>query len=78
MSRRYVYFVSFMVAGPSGGFGFGNANVTRPLKISSMDTIRVIEEGLHKLDERYSRVTLLNFQLLRVEKAEEAAEEGKE
>lgn len=62
---NYVYFVSFVT---TRSLGFGNAPVFLDREITSIDDVRSIGQKITER-ERCGPVTILNFQLLRIEEA---------
>lgn len=64
MKDEYKYFVSFFVNGDSNSWCFSYAEIIRKEKINSFNDLVEIAHSLEKEDERFKKVTILNYILL--------------
>lgn len=63
-TKKYKYFVSYILHGEYNGIGFGNINIERTEKIKSIEDIREIEEKMKKEKFNNYDVAILNYKEL--------------
>lgn len=64
MKNEYRYFVSFFVNAGLNSWSFSYAEIKRKEKIKNFNDLIEISHNLEKEDERYKKVTILNYKLL--------------
>ena len=64
MRDEYKYFVSFFVNSGSNSWTFSYAEIIRKEKINSFNDLVKIAHSLEEEDERFKKVTILNYILL--------------
>ena len=64
MGDEYKYFVSFFVNSDSNSWCFSYAEIIRKEKINSFNDLVEIAHSIEKENEKFKKVTILNYILL--------------
>lgn len=67
---KYIYFVSYFDTTNTNCFGFGNCEFTSDGEIDCFNDIEYLEKALLKRDKEIKKITILNYQLIKVIKKE--------